>query len=315
MTNLSPKTLPDPAPRHSSRREDLRGALLTVFASLCFSQNFVSSRFALQVYNPETFCAVWFLAGAAYAYLYLTFTRQPRYDVSIGRSWRELVGIGVIYAFGSLAGFSAIRLIDPTIAAFANRTQTPFMILLGILFLHERPRRTDWIGIGLCLTGLLLTSYASGRVVALGLLLMVTHALCYSLATMLAKKIAAAVPPAVIAMYRSLFTGLGNLLFGLASGRFVFRVVPANLAVLLGGAFFGPFLGHVALFNGLKRIQLSRASLCLTMQPVFVALMAWPLLHLFPTSRQLAGGGFILAGVMLIILARQPSAGAGTKAG
>ena len=70
------------------------------------------------------------------------------------------VGAGAL-ELGGLSGFTlAIALGPPTVAAIATTQFGTFAVILGVVLLHERPRRHQWVGIACTLAGVSLLALA-----------------------------------------------------------------------------------------------------------------------------------------------------------
>jgi len=279
--------------------------LLALMACACFSLNFVTAKYALRAYNPYTFCTLWFGCGAVYGFLYLAATHRVALGRQLRLAWKPLALMGLTYTAGALAGFSGLRLVDPTVAAFINRSQSAHLVLLGWLFLGERMNRREGWGLAIALSGLAITSYAHGRAEWIGVALLLFHALAYAVTVLIAKRLTGRIDPAVMTALRSLYVSLGLGIVALSTGQFILGVPRSYTWVLVSGAFFGPFLGHIFLYRSLRSLTLSQSGVCLAFQPLFVALLALVFLHTWPSLRQFIGGLLLLGGVWLLVTARE----------
>lgn len=88
------------------------------------------------------------------------------------------------------------------------------------------------------------------------------------------------------------------------------RLVRADLPRLLTMAFFGAAIGPVALAWGLQRTSGTSASLMLTLEALFTAVLAWRLYHETMDRRVWAAMALLLAGAIVLIVDQQRGGGA-----
>jgi len=143
-----------------------------------------------------------------------------------------------------------------------------------------------------------------------GGLLAIAAALLFGLSTPAAKAIVGNVHPLMLAGLLYLGSGLGlgiTILFGQRHGANLKR---ADVKWLLATIAFGGALGPALLMWGLTRITGSAASLLLTLEGVFTALIAWVIFR-EPFNRRIGlGMAAIFAGAVLLAL-RTPTGHAG----
>lgn len=108
-----------------------------------------------------------------------------------------------------------------------------------------------------------------------GGLLALAAAALFGLSTPAAKAITGGVAPILLAGLLYLGSGLGLLIARLARGEGGMPVARRDLPWLAGAVGFGGGLGPVLLMWGLTRTSGSAASLLLTLEGVFTALIAW----------------------------------------
>ncbi len=87
------------------------------------------------------------------------------------------------------------------------------------------------------------------------------------------------------------------------------RMVRADLPRLLAMAAFGAVIGPVALAWGLQRTSGTSASLMLTLEALFTAVLAWRLYHETMDRRVWAAMALLLAGAIVLVLDQQRGGG------
>ena len=144
-----------------------------------------------------------------------------------------------------------------------------------------------------------------------GGLLAIGAALLFGLSTPAAKAIVGNVEPLLLAGLLYLGSGIGLAITKLFGQRQGLRLKSADLPWLLGTVVFGGGLGPALLMWGLTRTTGSAASLLLTLEGVFTALIAWTIFR-EPFNRRIGlGMASIFTGAVLLAL-RTPSGNAGT---
>lgn len=144
-----------------------------------------------------------------------------------------------------------------------------------------------------------------------GGLLAIAAALLFGLSTPAAKAIVGNVSPLLLAGLLYLGSGMGLGVIILSGQRHGVRLKRADMPWLLATVAFGGALGPALLMWGLTQTTGSAASLLLTLEGVFTALIAWVVFR-EPFNRRIGlGMAAIFAGAVLLAL-RTPSGHAGT---
>lgn len=143
-----------------------------------------------------------------------------------------------------------------------------------------------------------------------GGLLAIAAALLFGLSTPAAKAIVGNVHPLILAGLLYLGSGSGLGIIIILGHRRGGRLKPADVPWLLATICFGGALGPALLMWGLTQITGSAASLLLTLEGVFTALIAW-IIFREPFNRRIGlGMAAIFAGAVLLAF-RTPSGHAG----
>lgn len=281
----------------------MKGLAAAVGGAACVALNFVTAKYAMQVLNSFTFVPLWFLCGAAYTGLYLAARRVP-VRRGFARCWRPLLAVGVLHAVSVFAGFTGLRLIDPTVASFLSRAEVLFAVLLGMIVLGERPGRDAWLGMALAVAGIALLTYSAGQAEKLGVMLMICSAAVAATGYLAGKYVADIHSAGITVLLRSLTIATLVGLVAVAGGQF--HLVPSwpHLIVLALGAAVGPFAGQLLFFYSIRYISLSEVGVVRATSPVFVAIYAPLLLGMFPRPHQALGGAIALAGLVLLAMAK-----------
>lgn len=280
----------------------VKGYILAFAAMASVSLNYVTAKYALRVYPTEVFVPLWFGAATVYAFAYLALRHKPTPWHQVTRYWKAFAWVSGVTAVSAAAGFWGLHITDPTVASLISRMAVPAAILMGIVFLGERPTPREVAGIVTCVVGLFVIVCRGGSVQQLlgpGMLLL--SAILYALSQMFVRQVANDVEPTLMAGMRTFGAAMLVLVIAFAAGRLQVPWAPRHLLVLVVGAFFGPFLAHVLLFKSLAYLELSRAGTAQASQPIFVAIYAWTFLRMLPGLQQIIGGLIIIAGLLIIL--------------
>ena len=144
-----------------------------------------------------------------------------------------------------------------------------------------------------------------------GGLLALAAAALFGLSTPAAKAIVGGVAPLILAGLLYLGAGFGLLAWRLVRRESGTPLARGDLRWLAGAVLFGGGLGPALLMWGLVRTTGSAASLLLTLEGVFTALIAWTVFA-EPFNRRIGlGMAAIFAGAVLLALLGPPGAAAG----
>lgn len=143
-----------------------------------------------------------------------------------------------------------------------------------------------------------------------GGLLAITAAFLFGISTPAAKAIVGSVHPLLLAGLLYLGSGVGLGLFILLGQQHGVRLKAADLPWLLATVIFGGAIGPALLMWGLIETTGSAASLLLTLEGVFTALIAWLVFREPFNARIGVGMAAIFAGAVLLAL-QAPSGRAG----
>lgn len=194
-----------------------------------------------------------------------------------------------------------------TLTTVANAT---FIVNLGNvgvgfaawLFLRERPNGIWFLAIAVALSGAVLLTFGGGTggqsdlrgdALALGAALLVSG---YMLAAKLARRSIGALD--VLFWLTVTEACIGGLVV-MVSGERLFPADPAGWRSPLVLAVLVQFLGQGLIIAGLGRTPAGMAGVLVLIQPVTAATVSWQLFDEPLVALQIAGAGFVLAGVFL----------------
>lgn len=189
---------------------------------------------------------------------------------------------------------------------FSN-TETHFLILFGILLMHQIPKKSQWIGGGIMFAGLLtvaLHGFTKELVLARGDLLIILSGAVYGLGGVIISKHLHRIEPQVIIVARSLCAvAFFFFLSPFISHPFIteLQTFPwALLSVLLGYGLISRFLLIFSYYASLERLPLPTVSLLGTVSVGTSLLFAHWYLGESIAWYQATGGVLIILGAIVV---------------
>ena len=281
------------------------GYLFSGMSALFASVAIVAGKWTLQGISPLALNALVFPIGAIV--LGLTIIPQKRWKQIFAlnrKAWAWTISFTVLAFVAIWTYWIGIKMMDPTLASFLNRTETLVTIFLGFVILGERLSRREALGAFLVLAGIVLMKFTLRVEYSTGFWVVLFSAVCFGTAEFIAKIAVRYVDPLTLSFVRNLISAM------------MFWVVVAFVGTSFAGvgsvfwgviiiAIMGPILTRPIYLAALKHIEVSKVALINQSQPVFVAIMAFLALNQTPALREIIGGLFVIGGCLLIILGRK----------
>jgi len=278
-----------------------RGILLVVVSGCSFATLGICNRFAAArgVDILSALTLRFLLAAAALWALAL-----PRHRVALSRD--RIPGFLLMGGlFVSEAGlfFVSSRLIPVALTALLLYLYPALVMLLCWGFRGERPGRTGLLALVLALAGISLAiGFPASRLDPLGVALGLASSLGYAVYMFLGARLQRGLAPLVATLWISTFAAAIFLAIGLATGGLHLALPAPAWPSILGLAILGTVVPVLLLMEGLARITPTQASIASTVEPVATALMGALLLGERLRAPQLAGGGLVIAAVLVLSL-------------
>ncbi len=203
------------------------------------------------------------------------------------------------------AFWAGVQRMDPTLAAFLNRTEVLIAIFLGIIFLKERFTRAEMVGAVLSIAGIVIMRLTLRGEYSSGFWLVLLGSLLFGITEFISKIAVRHVEPFVLTYIRNMFLAAAYWIVFWAGGFGYEGLSEVWLGVLALG-FLGPILSRLMYLLALKRLELSKVAVISQSQPVFVIIIAFLALGQLPTFREIVGGIFLTLGCLIMIGVHQP---------
>ncbi|NJE00370.1 EamA family transporter [Thermococcus sp. JdF3] len=212
---------------------------------------------------------------------------------------RERLKFYALYGFFSIFLFYTLYFYTVTISSVSFAvlllyTAPVYSIVLGRLIFKEPLRREKLIALVMVMAGVVLVNGSGAGFSTRALLFGLLTGLTYALYGVLAKLAVRKEEPEKALFYTLLF----GLLFLLPFTDFS---VPAGaVPYLFALALFPTFLGYILYNHVLKEVEVSRASIVATIEPVVAIVLAFVLFGERLSAAQLAGAALIIGGSVIV---------------
>ncbi|HPE36882.1 MAG TPA: EamA family transporter [Spirochaetales bacterium] len=228
------------------------------------------------------------------------------------RDYRSALLLGAL-GFSPQAGlyFLTVRHLDPGLASLLLYLYPAFVVGLSALVFGERPRSRQLAALILALAGCVLTLGARGSYPVIGYVFGVAVAASYAAYLVAGERVLARLDPVFATTCVMTAAALVYWVVTLIDGSTRLPSGPGSVFGLLGLAMLATVLPIVTLFAAIKAIGASDASLVSTVEPLVTIALSAVFLGERLSAVQLAGGAFILAGVLALNLPERRRPGPG----
>jgi drug/metabolite transporter (DMT)-like permease len=229
--------------------------------------------------------------------VYGTFTLSAR-----GWRWVGLFSLSSLFAVFAI--WTGVQKMDPSLAAFLNRSEVLVSIILAMILLGERFNRIETVGALLSLSGIFIMRFTLREDYSDGFWWVLVGSLFFGVTEYVSKRAVTRVPPTVLAAIRNCLMAIVFwLVFLLAENDWsgIDTVWPGVVALGIAG----PIISRLAYLKALEQLELTKVAVISQGQPVVVLLIALVALSQLPTVRESIGGVFLVAGCTIMILGRR----------
>ncbi|MBN1348976.1 DMT family transporter [candidate division KSB1 bacterium] len=287
-----------------------KGLLFSLSGTIILSTNYITAKYGLTGFRPESFCLIWSISAAFFSLVIIFITGQQRRLKVPKSAALKLFLIGLANGIGILLGWAGLARLDPAFSSFLWRFLPMLGILFGFMFLKERFSRGEIFPVALMISGGFVSAFGRWEHVGTGIVLTLLSCCAAAIQMGLAKVVVKDVGSTIIPFYRAL-TGIFIVsIWLLLTDSANFDVPASYWGVTILGAFLGPCLSLILIYRSYTYWELSRSSAILTIEPLMVIPQAYVLLGKFPATQELIGGSIILFGAVWLTLLHQRQAAA-----
>lgn len=274
----------------------LKGFLYALGGTVLVSTNFVTAKYGLKGFNPETFSFVWTAAAAFYSLIIVLSSGQCRQMALSSRNVRDVVIMGLATGVTMISAWAGLAQLDSSFAAFLWRFQPALTIILSVLFLREKLLGKEIVPFVVMILGGCLSTIGRWDTVGSGVILTILACFTASVQMLIAKARVHEIHPNILVVYRVGIGAVVIMLWSLLTRRIDLNVEAPYWYVTLLGAFLGPSASFLLTFRSYRYWDLSRSSMVKTAQPLFVLPLAYAVFGKLPAGKELLGGCLILIG-------------------
>ena len=275
--------------------------LMGITVPLVWGMGFVFAKAAIGHFPPILLMAFRFLLAAS-----VLVWLAPRPSGNHGRLFIiAIIAAAIQYSLT----FTGLKDLTAGVAALVVQLEVPFLVLLGALFLGERPRLRQWVGIALAFSGVaLIAGDVEVRGQWLAILLVVAGAFTWSVGQVMIralKDISGATVTAWIAVYAT--PQLFAMSAAFESGH-IAAIQQAGLTVWMAVIYLGIVMtafGYWLWNSLLRRHEVGAVAPFLLLLPVFSVIGGVLFLGERLGRGELVGGVVVIAGVALITVELQ----------
>lgn len=290
-------------PSSFSLQSSINTPLVWAGLLLVDSLHFVFARSLLPHLPPETSALLVLGAGTIEVALFLGLRRQINFAVFRRHAWFFLT-IGFLVATSTVINYTAVNFIDPGTASLLSKTSVIFSLGLGILWLGDRLRRIQGVGIAFALLGVFVISFQPGDYLQLGSLLVLLSTFLYALHTAVVKRSGDEIEFANFFLFRVAATTAFLLLFAVGRSQLVWPGTTGWLLVILAGT-VDVVISRVLYYLSLRRMTMTIHTTILTLSPVITILWSLALFGEQPGWQGIIGGAAVILGVVLVTVGRE----------
>lgn len=285
----------------TTHHDNIKGFLYALLGAALVSTNYVTAKYGLKGFNPETFSLVWTTAASVYTFIIIVATGNIRQLVIPAHAVQMIMLLGLATGVGMILAWSGLALLDPAFASFIWRFAPVLTIMLSAALLGERLQARELIPVAVMVIGGGLSTFTRWHIVGTGVILTLLAACAVSVQMLVAKMKVGEIHPNVLVFYRVSIAAVCICVWNLTTGKAHFEVHTCFWAITLLGAFLGPSVSFLFTFRSYKYWGLSRSSIVLTAQPLLVLPMAYVALGSIPSGTQLIGGFIIMLGALWLL--------------
>jgi drug/metabolite transporter (DMT)-like permease len=296
----------------------LPGLALAVTGSVLFSAKAIVVKLAYRYHvDPLTLIALRMLFAAPFfvvSYWWASRGTAPLSRKDHGR----LIVLGLLgYYLASYLDFVGLQHVSAALERLILFLNPTIVLLISAFLLAKRIRRLEWIALGLSYAGIVLALWHDVRLeggrIGLGSALVFGSAVCYAVYLVIGGELVKRLGAIRLTSYAMCVSSVAVVLHFLALNRIDALAQPTPVYWLsLLNATLCTVLPVFATMLAIERIGASRASMAAMVGPVATIALAFVFLGEPVSGWQLAGTGFVLAGVYVLTLPAAATAVAGS---
>ena len=290
------------------KSDTFKGYLFALIATLAYSNVYLFSKAAMDVFPLAQFGSVWYMVVTLSCFLFALFNKKLRQIPRLSsKQIRILVTLGFLEIITTTLFFLSIHIIpDPSVTSFLGNLYPVLVMTGGIFILHERFGPVEIFGGFMALAGAFVISYTGGTTIETffikGTGVVFLNAIFATTATLIVKKHVGKISPELLNLNRSLWLLIFSIAMFFVLGETAVYSAAAFKKTLIGAVL--EFTAILTVYYSFHYIEASRSSIVQSLKGIFVLTGSWLFFHTFPAPHQLTGGMITVAGILIMALAK-----------
>lgn len=254
--------------------------------------------------EPEVATFYWFFGAFLFALIVTPFIPSQRKELRNLRKYKKIfIYSGILTSIGAALWVSSVWTIGPVLTSFMMKAQTLFSLLLGFVFLGERLKKGEGIGIALTVVGVIIVAYQKENYLIIGTITALAAAFFYSFLSYIVKRIANDLNMLMVATLRTLGVSIVLFIYLFITGTFSYPTLKDAIYMSLGGI-TGAYIAKACQFHSIKLLDVSRTTAVMPLESLFVVILSYLIFGSIPSLLKLAGGALIIIGVIFLVIFR-----------
>jgi len=254
--------------------------------------------------DPEVTTFYWFFGAFIFSLIIIPLIPSQRKEIrNLGKYKKIFIYSGILTSIGAALWVSSVWTIGPVLTSFLMKAQTLFSLLLGFVFLGERLKKGESIGIALSVVGVIIVAYQKESYLVYGTITALAAAFFYSFLSYIVKKIANDLNMLMVATLRTLGVSITLFIYLIVTGTFNYPSFKDALYMSLGGI-SGAYIAKACQFHSIKLLDVSRTTAVMPLESLFVVILSYYIFDNIPSVIKLAGGVLIIIGVIFLVIFR-----------
>lgn len=278
--------------------DPFKGFFYSLGGILLVSTSYITAKYGMAGFNPNTFALIWSSAAALYAFVIVLATGHNHLFLPSFGSVVRVTCMGLAAGASMILAWQGLSRLDPSFASFIWRFQPVLTIMVGILLLGEKLLLKEVFAITIMVSGGCISTIGRWDIVGVGTVITIFACVTVTIQMLIAKKESDTVHPNALTFYRVFIAAGAIALYNFFAGDSDFHVESSYWLVTLIGAFLAPCASFLLTFRAYKYWELSRVNMLKTTQPLFVVPMAYLVFGKIPGGSTLIGGLLILIGAL-----------------
>lgn len=277
---------------------------MAILSSFCSALSTVIGKHNLDYISPLLMNSLIFtIAGFAFLVWILPRNGAKRALSMSKQGWFWTIMFALTSWLALWAFWAGVQRMDPSLAAFLNRSEVLVAILLGVIFLRERFTRLETLGTVLAFLGIVVMRLTLRVEYSEGFWYVLIGSIFFGTTEFVSKIAVRHVAPALLAFIRNSLLAMIFWLTLFAGGE-GFEGLDSVWPTVIALAIAGPVVARILYLYAVKKLELSKVAVISQVQPVFVLMIAFAAIGQLPTLRETVGGLFLLAGILIMVWGR-----------